>query len=120
MYDLQRLYDIGFEQRLESKNDQRIQKLENQPELSTEDQYFLNLYKDRQRKENNDYLQSAILNENGKTPKASEIFNIYNELEIDNANAKAETTVLDEVKQEGTNEEDETFYSKVNDKINKD
>jgi hypothetical protein len=120
MYDLQRLYDIGFEQRLESKNDQRIQKLENQPELSTEDQYFLNLYKDRQRKENNDYLQAAILNENGKTPKASEIFNIYNELEIDNANAKAETTVLDEVKQEGTNEEDETFYSKVNDKINKD
>ena len=118
MYDLQRLYDIGFEERPESSNDERIDDLEYKPELSTEDEYWLSLYKDRQRKENNDYLQAAILNENGKTPNAAEIFNIYNELEIDNANAKAETTVLDEVKQEGISEEDETFYSKVNDKIN--
>ena len=118
MYDLQRLYDIGFEERPESNNDERIDDLEYKPELSAEDQYFLNLYKDRQRKENNDYLQAAILNENGKTPTAAEIFNTYNELEIDNANAKAETTVLDQVKQEGVNEEDETFYSKVNNKIN--
>ena len=118
MYDLQRLYDIGFEERPESSNDERIDDLEYKPELSTEDEYWLSLYKDRRRKENNDYLQAAILNENGKTPNAAEIFNIYNELEIDNANAKAETTVLDEVKQEGISEEDETFYSKVNDKIN--
>ena len=118
MYDLQRLYDIGFEERPESSNDEIIEELEYKPELSAEDEYWLGLYKTRQRKENNDYLQAAIINENGKTPTAAEIFNTYNELEVDNANAKAETTVLDQVKQEGVNEEDETFYSKVNDKIN--
>ena len=58
-------------------------------------------------------MQSSILNEDGKTPKAAEIFNIYNELEIDNANAKAETTVLNEVKQDGTSEKTKLFIVKL-------
>ena len=129
--NLNALYSIDFEQRPKESADYILEQFNQFDDKTVEgvgkpngipnyDEYLK--YAKAQRDVNQadeNWLQSSILNEDGKTPKAAEIFNIYNELEIDNANAKAETTVLDEVKQEGISEEDETFYSKVNDKINK-
>ena len=75
-----------------------------------EDPYNLALYKDRQRKENNDWFQTAVLNEDGNTPYAAKIFNKYKELEINNAEAKALTTYETEVQEEGANIDDKDFY----------
>ena len=122
IYDLTDLYNIGLERKPESSNDRRVKELENkinsgQP-IDVEDPYNLALYKDRQRKENNDWFQTAVLNEDGKTPYAAKIFNKYKELEINNAEAKALTTYETEVQEEGANIDDKDFYSKVNNKIN--
>jgi hypothetical protein len=129
--NLNTLYGIDFEQRPKDNADYVLEQFNKIEDKTVEgigkpngipnaDEYLK--YTKAQRdvnQANENWLQSSILNEDGKTPKAAEIFNIYNELEIDNANAKAETTVLNNVKQSGTSEEDKTFYSKVNDQINK-
>lgn len=129
--NLNTLYGIDFEQRPKDNADyvlEQFNKIEDKTVegigkpngISNADEYLKYTKAKRDvNQANENWLQSSILNEDGKTPKAAEIFNIYNELEIDNANAKAETTVLNNVKQSGTSEEDKTFYSKVNDQINK-